>query len=317
MSEANYIPSVHRWAVLTVLVSLLPVTMGALTTTLDAGMAFNDWPTSDGHNMLTYPWFQSYGNKFIEHGHRLGGMLIGFVSLILVGVVLRKEKRPWVRFATVGVLLCVVAQGLLGGSRVRMDERVLAMIHGQFAAWVVSFMALLSCWTSADWQKPELGMRNERVSGSLPYIAILPIAIVIQYTLGGLLRHKHTAMTEHLAFAFVVMFFAILAAVILYRTGVPWLRKSANQIAGLVLLQVLLGAGAWVTRFGFARTGYVATARSLEQTWLRTSHTIVGMLLFAASVVAVARAFRVASLVNPTSTSGIGSRPTAMSGGAS
>jgi cytochrome c oxidase assembly protein subunit 15 len=172
------------------------------------------------------------------------------------------------------------------------------MVHGQFAAWVVSFMALLACWTSRAWRAPKLTGKTERVAGSLPFIAMLPVTIVIQYTLGGLLRHKHTAMHEHLIFAFVVMFFAILAAVILFRTGVPWLRRSAMWILGLILFQVLLGAGAWVTRFGFATTGYVATARSLEQTWLRTSHTVVGMILFATSVVAVARTLRVSSLVS-------------------
>ena len=99
------------------------------------------------------------------------------------------------------------------------------------------------------------------------------------------------------------MFFAVLAAVVLYRTRTPWLRSSAKQIGGLVLLQVLLGAGAWATRFGFATVGYVAVARSPEQTWLRTTHTIVGMMLFAASVVAVSRVLRVASVATTVQTS--------------
>ena len=299
MVEQPHNPWVHRWAVIAVLVSLLPVTMGALTTTLDAGMAFNDWPTSDGHNMLTYPWFQSYGDKFIEHGHRLGGMLIGFVTLILVGVTFRLESRRWVKFAVLAILLGVIGQGLLGGGRVRMNARTLAMIHGQSAAWVVSLLALLACWTAKEWRSPKLGATPGRAQGIAPFVAILPVAILVQYTLGGLLRHKHTALQEHLIFAFVVMFFAILASVLLIRTGVPWLRRSGKQIAGLVLLQVALGAGAWATRFGFATMGYVARARSPEQTWLRTSHTIIGMMLLAAAVVAVAKTLRVASLAPP------------------
>lgn len=296
MSDAKHNPWVHRWAVITVLVSLLPVTMGALTTTLDAGMAFNDWPTSDGHNMLTYPWFRSYGDKFVEHGHRLGGMLIGFVSIILVVVAFRTDSRRLIRGGALAILMLVIAQGLLGGSRVRLDERTLALIHGQFAAWVVSFMAVFACWTSKHWKAPELGPTSDRVAGSLPYIAMLPLTIVIQYTLGGLLRHKHTAMQEHLVFAFVVIFFAILAAIMLLRTRVPWLQRSGKQVGSLVLFQGLLGAGAWVTRFGFPSTGYVATARSLPQIWFRTSHTIIGMLLFAVSAVAVAKAIRVSKL---------------------
>ncbi len=215
MSKATYNPWIHRWAVITVAVSLLPVTKGALTTTLDAGMAFNDWPTSDGHNMLTYPWFQSYGDKFIEHGHRLGGMLIGFVSLILLAVVLKTEPRRWIRRLTIGIVLCVIAQGLLGGGRVRMDERILAMVHGQFAAWVVGLMALLACFTSRQWSTPSLVGRPERAAGAMPYVFMVPVVIVVQYTLGGFLRHMHTAMQEHLIFAFVVIFFALVAAIML------------------------------------------------------------------------------------------------------
>ncbi len=60
---------------------LLPISVGAVVTTVDAGMAFADWPTSDGHGMLAYPWLKSTGDKFLEHGHRLAGMLIGVMSL--------------------------------------------------------------------------------------------------------------------------------------------------------------------------------------------------------------------------------------------
>ena len=297
MSEVTHNPWPHRLALITVLVSLLPVSMGALTTTLDAGMAFNDWPSSDGHNMLTYPWFRSYGDKFVEHGHRLAGMLIGVVAIGLVFVTWRTEKRQWVRFVALMVLLGVIGQGLLGGSRVRLDTRILAMIHGQFAAWVVSLMALLCCFTSRRWPSPKLPENTDRASGAVPFVCLVPFLIVVQYTLGGLLRHRHTAMQEHLVFSFVVMVFSLLAAVMLWRTQVRWLRGSAMMLMGLVLAQMLLGAGAWITRFGLPATGFVATVRSLPQIWFRTLHTVVGMMLFAGSVVAVARTLRVASLV--------------------
>ena len=58
MSAPSYIPWLHRLAVLTACVALLPILLGALVTTKDAGMAFPDWPSSDGHNMLFYPWLK-------------------------------------------------------------------------------------------------------------------------------------------------------------------------------------------------------------------------------------------------------------------
>ena len=84
-------------------------------TTLKAGMAFADWPTSDGQNMLLYPWLNDLRNtdKFVEHGHRLAGMLIGFVSIGLVIVTFLKEQRRWVRGFSVAILISVIGQGLL------------------------------------------------------------------------------------------------------------------------------------------------------------------------------------------------------------
>ena len=43
----------HRLAwLIAALTLLLPVTTGAIVTTLKAGMVFSDWPSSDGYNML-------------------------------------------------------------------------------------------------------------------------------------------------------------------------------------------------------------------------------------------------------------------------
>src|SRR5262249_6898084 len=79
----------YRWsfrlALLMAAIALLPIGLGAVVTTVEAGMAFADWPTSDGYDMLWYPWLTSTGDKFLEHGHRLAGMLIGIVSLFFTG----------------------------------------------------------------------------------------------------------------------------------------------------------------------------------------------------------------------------------------
>ena len=70
----------HRFAWLTAtLTLLLPVTTGAVVTTLKAGMVFPDWPSSDGYNMLAYPWLSSARDQFVEHGHRLSGLTIGLM----------------------------------------------------------------------------------------------------------------------------------------------------------------------------------------------------------------------------------------------
>ena len=39
----------HRFAVATCCAALLPIVVGAIVTTMRWGMAFSDWPSSDGH----------------------------------------------------------------------------------------------------------------------------------------------------------------------------------------------------------------------------------------------------------------------------
>src|SRR3954466_10836942 len=120
----------YRYACATPYLALVTVIAGALVTINHAGMAFRDWPTSDGHAMLTYPWLSDFArnwDKFLEHGHRLAGMLIGFWTIglaVLLGV---KERRVWLKWAGGAILLAVICQGILGGFRVWLDDRGLAM----------------------------------------------------------------------------------------------------------------------------------------------------------------------------------------------
>ncbi|VAX40891.1 Heme A synthase, cytochrome oxidase biogenesis protein Cox15-CtaA, partial [hydrothermal vent metagenome] len=114
MTSVKYQPVLYRYAIATTFVALLAMGIGALVTTKNAGMAFRDWPNSDGHNMLLYPWLKSAGDKFLEHGHRLAGMLIGLFSIGLVAMLSWKESRPKVRLAGWMILGAVIVQGLLG-----------------------------------------------------------------------------------------------------------------------------------------------------------------------------------------------------------
>jgi len=294
-STAQYRPWVHRCAVLTAAVALLPIGVGAVVTTLDAGMAFPDWPTSDGQNMLTYPWLSSAGDKFVEHGHRLAGILIGIASIVLASVVWITESRRWVRWMGVGVLLAVIIQGLLGGLRVQLDERVLAMAHGSTAALVFSLMAALSTVTSRSWiSMTKQEARTVRL-GVVRWLSLVtPIAVLGQYILGGLVRHLGTALYEHLGTAFIVLLCVLTTAIAAQATGHRWLRRAGWGLMAIVLVQITLGAAAWITKFGFATAGIVAVQHSTPQLMMRTAHAIVGVLTLMSSVVLALRVTRVA-----------------------
>lgn len=313
-NSSQYQPLVHRFAALTVVLALVPITLGAVVTTMQWGMAFMDWPTSDGVNMFLYPWLQAATDKFTEHGHRLAGAMIGVVSIVLAGLAWWKEPRLWVRLCATLVLGCVIVQGLLGAGRVLADDPRMAMVHGVFAAWVLALMAVVACVTGRNWFTIEFTTGNEneqrkdvetrrtqsttarRVQQLKPWAIALPVVVFVQSLLGGALRHLGGRLYEHIALGVVVLIFVLATAIAALFSGAPWLRRAGVWLGWLVVAQIALGAGAFITRFGWPSTGYVAVARSTPQVLFRTGHTLVGVLLFATSVVYAVRVVRTAAV---------------------
>ena len=68
---------------------------GGFTTSIKAGMAFLDWPLSNG-SINPEGWL-SESDKFAEHSHRLLGMQIGLIAIGLVLWTSLREARAWVR----------------------------------------------------------------------------------------------------------------------------------------------------------------------------------------------------------------------------
>jgi heme A synthase len=124
---------------------------------------------------------------------------------------------------------------------------------------------------------------------------ITPIVILLQYSLGGLVRHLGRALYEHVGMAAVVLIVVAAAMIAVNRTKCGWLRRPAYLMGLVALSQVALGIGAFLTKYGFAPLGYVAVQRTLLQTIVRTSHTVVGMLLLMSSVILLVRVLRIAS----------------------
>lgn len=293
MSAPRYQPLVHRVALATACTALLPITVGALVTTKQYGMAFADWPTSDGQNMLLYPWITDLVrgalDKFFEHGHRLAGILIGCCSILLCLVAWGREERPWVRWLATTVLLSVIVQGRLGGDRVLRDDPRWALFHGTFAALVFTTMVATAVVTSRRWYEasgklsaedpasPRLTERRRALLVAAPFVVLL------QYIAGGFLRHLGMAMYEHAGGAVVVAAFAGTASLFAMRSGSALVARYGKVLAVSLLAQLSLGIGAWITRFGFATLGYVAVSQSPVQVAFRTAHTVVGMFVLASA----------------------------------
>lgn len=290
-SSRNIDPLVQKMAILTILVALLPIGIGSLVTTLKAGMAFADWPTSDGENMLLYNFFKDlrHTDRLAEHTHRLAGVLIGLFTIALLAVTFWKEKTVWVRGWAVAILIAVIVQGLLGGLRVIQNAQVMAMVHsitgGLF--FTMCFIFAFCVRRPGQMELQSGSVSDSRISrGVYRFALVLPLVVVGQYLLGGMFRHLGTMLHEHVGGAILVFILATVVLIGLFRSDSVRLRSRAKWLAAALMIQICLGLGAWATKLGVPHVGYVASVNSLAQSVICSLHTIGGMFLLATSATA-------------------------------
>ena len=329
-TTANPTPSVwpHRLAVLLACATFPLIWLGGLVTTYDAGMAVRDWPTTYGYNLFLYPW-QTWllgpWDLFIEHGHRLLGAAVGMLTIALAVCVWKQDGRRWMRWLALIALAGVVLQGVLGGLRVLLDERLFAQIHGCVGPAFFAFAAALATLTSrrwlVGWALPTLpdsmvGNAHPTCPSRFARLATTTAAMAyVQLLLGSQLRHVQVtadAMVFRIAVWFHLVVAAALAAhVIMLRVrsrrdaaGNAWLCRPANLLLGLIGVQLALGCGAWVVNYGWPSwlseyrlaAGYVVRRESFLQATTTTAHVATGSLILAVAVVLALRAWRTVAM---------------------
>jgi cytochrome c oxidase assembly protein subunit 15 len=290
----------HRWAWLLACATFPLVWWGGFVTATGSGMAFKDWLTSDGVFMPLYPWLSSAGDKFIEHGHRLLGMLAGLLTVALLISLYLAEPRRWVRLFGVGLFIGVLVQGVLGGMRVVLDERILALIHGCTGPMFFAATAAMVAVTSRDWQ----GAPADSVPTKLLRLAILTGSLAyLQLVVGAVVRHSPLLLTETAAsmFQIAVYFHVLLAVAVTFHVLLVahkcfWRRVSRGVSLCLALLigvQLLLGLSSWMVKYGMPQwatgligeTGHFNRASDTVSAAIVTAHGAVGSLIVALTVV--------------------------------
>jgi cytochrome c oxidase assembly protein subunit 15 len=189
------------WLTLTALVwSGVLLFAGGFTTSIGAGMAFLDWPLSNG-SLNPEGWTENI-DQMAEHGHRLAGMIIGLLSITLAIAYYRIETRVWVRRLAYFLLLLVVLQGILGGLRVRLDHlntgsdhnlvaRSFAIAHAMGAEGVMVTLCSLAVLSAPRWFRAGSASSGgpTRAFGVTAF-GLLVIAILI----GAVMRHNGAAL---------------------------------------------------------------------------------------------------------------------------
>jgi cytochrome c oxidase assembly protein subunit 15 len=269
-------------------------------------MAFREWLTPDGSLMPLYPWLSSAGDKFIEHGHRLLAMAVGILTIVLVIVVHRTEPRRGVRIFSLALLAGVLLQGLLGGLRVVLDERLLALLHGCIGPLFFAATAAMVVVTSPKWA---VGDQAPRGDATYVRLAVLTAAVAwLQLVLGAIVRHSPHLLSDSAATIFRVAVYAHLITALLVVIQVLrlaaecWGRRAGQRLAFsmalLVFVQVVLGASTWLLKYGVPQWAagalgqwqFVNTEADMFRAAIITAHGAVGSLLVALSVAAAVEA---------------------------
>ena len=283
--------------------------LGAFTTSIGAGMAFADWPLSNG-SVNPEGWLTDIA-KFAEHSHRLSGTTMGLIAIALAVWLHRTESRAWLRRLGWAGLVIVILQGLIGGQRVKLDAlhvpgfemslgQMLRVPHGVLAQLYVCLLIAIAVSCSKSWieRTAPLSLRVRRAA------LLCTALLLVQLTIAAFMRHNaaglaiptfpystadnhllppHWDFRVALQFAHRVMALVLALAlpvlVILVRRDpaatLP-MRAAASSLFSLLVLQIFLGAQIiWTFRRADATTAHVNVgARTLAPTfWLTwTAH---------------------------------------------
>lgn len=287
---ADYKPALAWFAALGSAWVFVLVTLGALTTTIGAGMAFPDWPLSNG-SVNPHGWLTEI-DKFAEHSHRLSGAVMGLVTIALAVWLHLREERAWVRKLGWWALGIVIVQGFIGGKRVLLDSlavpgfemtfgQMLRIPHGMLAQIYVCVLFAIAASVSKFWTQGTLGFAGPRVR-KLGLICVG--LLLLQLTVAVTMRHNHAppsigAFPEHsapllpvawnyliaLQFVHRVIAASIALAILVYghylsreQTLATGVRAGSFLLVVLVATQIYLGIQTvWTGRSVTVTVGHV------------------------------------------------------------
>lgn len=301
-------PALAWFCLFTVIWSACLLYAGGFTTSIEAGMAFLDWPLSNGS--LNPDGWLTESDKRAEHSHRLLGATLGLLTVIVaVWVQMTDARKSARRLAWLAVGLTVF-QGVLGGLRVLYDRlntgtdhnlaaqtfRVLHACTAQVFLCVLVSIAITQSrrWTSGRTQTalPPPGLSRAGL--------IACGAVFIQLVLGAVMRHNHAALAVpyfphashdgswlppvwdfrigihfvHRAWAVVVALALVAFAARLWRArkSSPAHGAGAAVLTAMLALQIWLGAlTVWTFRNPHAATLHMLTgAFLLAAAWAET-----------------------------------------------
>jgi len=199
----EYKPYLAWFCVFVLVWTTLLLYAGGFTTSIRAGMAFLDWPLSNG-SINPEGWLTET-DKMAEHSHRILATGTGILCIILVIWLSLRESRAWLRRLGWASLLLVIFQGILGGARVVFDQQntgepgnllaqTFAVLHGITAQFTFCILIAIALATSRRWIKDNGGLARS-VPGSIRFWGLVTCgSLFLQLLLGAMMRQADAGL---------------------------------------------------------------------------------------------------------------------------
>ena len=276
---------------LTASATFVLIFVGGLVTSTGSALAVPDWPLAFGKLI---PALQ--GGVRFEYGHRVVAGIVVILTLALMTLTLRRERRRWVRNLALAAFGLIVVQAILGGITVLfLLPLAIAVTHAATAQALFCLTVALAIFTGPKFI--ETAPRDESaVHVPLAKLcAITTIAIYLQILIGALVRHLGAGMAipdfptsfgrlvppiwdefiavnlAHRCGAVVVTCLVIWTAlrVLTSHRDQPELRRPALGLIVLLTAQICLGAlTIWSSRGVLPTTTHVAIGAAVLATSL-------------------------------------------------
>jgi heme a synthase len=233
------------------------------------------------------------GGVKYEHGHRMIAQFVGFLTIILAIWTQRSESRKWMRNLGWFALGLVIAQGILGGLTVKMLlPWYVSTGHAIFAQTFFSLTILMSIFASRRWVDSEPQRLSDVAPLGLRTLSLVAIAAVyVQLFLGGAFRHGGMHFLPHIigaGFATAILLWTAIRALTAFPQVRP-IRGASSAILGLLVLQLVLGFGAYLTRIEWGKD---AAQPRMSMVVTTVAHVAIGALLLAHCFMLAVYAYR-------------------------
>jgi heme a synthase len=259
------------------------IVLGALVTSNDAGLSVPDWPTSFGSLYKIPPMV---GGVKYEHGHRMFAEFIGLLIIAMAVWTQRVERRKWMKVLGWIALAAVIGQGVLGGITVLFYlPWAISTAHATLAQTIFCLVTAMALFTSKSWLQDAEPIAEQGLTPSTPALTAIAAACVwVQLILGAAFRHSGIKLLPHLIGACIVTAMLCWTVVrVLSRYGnVAQLRKPAQTVLALLMIQLGLGFFAYLTRLQWGKDAVQPMASMIIST---VSHVAGGALVLATGVI--------------------------------